>query len=152
MTSPARIRTFLWFQAGQLDEVLAFYEATFGAGLVVSETNRMEPDGPLFTADFSLFGHEFIGMSVEGGPSFNDSVSISIECDGQAETDRLWAALTAEGSPGRCGWCTDKWGLSWQVSPKQMRDWLGHSDPAVSAYAWEALRGMGKIVIDELHH
>jgi predicted 3-demethylubiquinone-9 3-methyltransferase (glyoxalase superfamily) len=86
-------------------------------------------------------------MCIEGGPEFNDSISLSIQCDGQDETDRLWDAITAEGKPGQCGWCKDKWGVSWQITPIQMRDYMGSSDPEASAYAWQALRGMGKIVL-----
>jgi predicted 3-demethylubiquinone-9 3-methyltransferase (glyoxalase superfamily) len=76
---------------------------------------------------------------------------LSIETDGQEQTDQLWEALTRDGEPGRCGWCTDPFGVTWQVSPKQMRIWLEHPDAEVRAYADTALRGMSKIVIDELH-
>jgi predicted 3-demethylubiquinone-9 3-methyltransferase (glyoxalase superfamily) len=71
--------------------------------------------------------------------------------DGQAEVDRIWDALTAEGKPGKCGWCVDKFGVSWQVSPIQMREWLENKDPEVRAYAWPALMKMTKIIIDDLH-
>jgi len=141
---PTILKTFLWYQkdlAGALD----FYKATF-TDVVVHSENR-GPDGNLFTADFSIYGHELIGMCIEGGPEFNDSISLSIQCDGQDETDRLWDAITAEGKPGQCGWCKDKWGVSWQITPIQMRDYMGSSDPEASAYAWQALRGMGKIVL-----
>ncbi|MFM5904591.1 MAG: VOC family protein, partial [Micrococcales bacterium] len=95
------------------------------------------------------FGHEFIGMNAPGGPKFNDSISLSINCDGQDEVDRLWEAITSEGKAGQCGWCVDKWGLSWQVSPIQMRDYLGDPDPEKQAYAWEALRNMTKIQLSD---
>lgn len=136
--------TFLWYP-GNLDEVLAFYKATFQHVEVHSE-NR-QGDGTLFTADFSIYGHEFIAMAHPGGPAFNTAVSLSVSCDGQEETDALWDALTAEGAAGQCGWCTDKFGVAWQISPKQMRDYLGNPDPDAAAYAWEALRRMGKIVL-----
>ena len=90
-------------------------------------------------------------MGWPGGPKFNDSISLSLNVDGQAEVDRLWDAITHDGEAGQCGWCKDKFGLSWQVSPIQMRDWLENADPAISSYAWQALRGMTKIVIDGLH-
>jgi predicted 3-demethylubiquinone-9 3-methyltransferase (glyoxalase superfamily) len=72
---------------------------------------------------------------------------LSVSCDGQEETDALWEALTAEGAAGQCGWCTDKFGVAWQISPKQMRDYLGNPDPEAASYAWGALRQMGKIVL-----
>lgn len=119
--------------------------------MTIHGENRMD-DGTLFTADFSIYGHDFIGMSWAGGPKFNEAISLSLSCDGQAETDRLWDALTADGGePGNCGWCTDKFGVTWQVSPIQMRDHLENSDPQKAAYAMNALREMGKIIIDDLH-
>lgn len=136
----SEVRTFLWFQSG-LDEALAFYKATF-TDVKVHEENLM--DGKLFTADFEIHGHRFIGMCIEGGPEFNDSISISVQCDGQEETDRLWNAITAEGKAGQCGWCKDKWGVSWQITPFQMRDYLS-SNPA----NWQILQGMTKIVLKE---
>lgn len=147
MTQTPRIRTFLWFD-GRLEEALDFYASVLGT-LQVTEANRDE-SGSLFTADFEISGHEFIGLNVAGGPTFNDAVSISIECDGQEETDRLWAAFTERGEAGQCGWLVDEFGLSWQVSPRQMRDHLGDPDPERAAYAWQALRTMGKIVLADM--
>jgi predicted 3-demethylubiquinone-9 3-methyltransferase (glyoxalase superfamily) len=141
------LKTFLWFQR-DLEEALEFYKATFRE-VVVREENRMGEGAPLFTADFSIYGHEFIGMSIGGGPEFNSSISLSIQCDGQAETDRLWAAITAEGEAGQCGWCKDKWGVSWQITPLQMRNYLGHSDPSKAEANWGILRTMGKIELSE---
>jgi len=141
------LKTFLWFQK-DLEEALIFYKATF-KDVVVREENRMGEGAPLFTADFSIYGHEFIGMCIEGGPEFNSSISLSIQCDGQEETDRLWAAITAEGEAGQCGWCKDKWGISWQITPLQMRDYLGHSDPTKAQANWGILRNMGKIQLSD---
>lgn len=150
VTSSLRLRTFLWFN-GTLDAALPFYQATFGDGLVVNGVNRNPETGSLFTADLSIFGHEFIAMNWPGGPEFNEAISLSLETDGQAETDHYWDALTRDGKAGQCGWCTDPFGVTWQVSPKQMRDWLEHPDPEVSSYANNALRKMNKIIIDDLH-
>ena len=142
------LKTFLWFGGG-LDDALSFYEATFGD--VAIHDRQYLPSGELFTADFSIYGHEFIGLNWAGGPEFNDSISLSLNVDGQAEVDRLWDAITAEGSEGQCGWCHDKWGVTWQVSPIQMREWLTHADADVRDYANRALASMTKIVIDDLH-
>jgi predicted 3-demethylubiquinone-9 3-methyltransferase (glyoxalase superfamily) len=84
-------------------------------------------------------------MCIEGGPAFNSAISLSIQCDGQEETDRLWAAITKEGAEGQCGWCTDKWGVSWQITPMQMREYLGNSNPEIAQQNWQALREMKKI-------
>ncbi|NBO46769.1 MAG: VOC family protein [Actinobacteria bacterium] len=142
------LRTFLWF-GGRLGEALEFYKETFGH--VVIHGQDTSPDGTLFTADFSIYGHEFIGLNWPGGPEFNEAISLSISCDGQEETDRLWDALTKDGKPGNCGWCTDPFGVTWQVTPKQLRDHLGNPDPEKAAYAMAALRDMGKIVIADLY-
>ena len=150
MTKPTSLKTFLWFD-GNLEEALDFYRETFGSGFVLHSAGRPETNGKLMTADFAIYGHEFIGMGWPGGPKFNDSISLSLNVDGQAEVDRLWDSITTDGQAGQCGWCKDKFGLSWQVSPIQMRDWLENPDPDVSGYAWQALRGMTKIVIEELH-
>lgn len=98
-----------------------------------------------------MFGHEFIGLNWPGGPEFNDSISLSLNVDGQDEVDRLWDAFTERGEAGQCGWLKDQWGLSWQVSPIQMRDYLSDPDPAKAAYAMNAMRQMGKIVIRDLY-
>lgn len=139
------LKTFLWFP-GQLDDVLEYYTTTFEK-VVVHSVERMSENGPAFTADFSIYGHQFIAMAHEGGPAFNDSISLHVLCDGQEEVDRLWEAITSEGQAGNCGWCVDKFGVSWQVTPTQMRDYLGAEDPEDREYAWAALRQMHKIVL-----
>lgn len=148
MTNETRLRTFLWF-GGRLDEALTFYQKVF-RDMVIHGENRMS-DGSLFTADFAIYGHEFIGMNWPGGPQFNESISLSLSCDGQEETDRLWDALTADGKPGQCGWCTDPFGVTWQVTPIQMREHVENPDPEKAAYAMSALRDMSKIVIRDLY-
>lgn len=148
MSHSTQLRTFLWF-GGRLEEALHFYQQIFRAVNIHSE-NR-DASGNLFTADFAIYGHEFIGLNWPGGPMFNEAISLSLSCDGQEETDRLWDALTADGVPGQCGWCTDKFGVSWQVTPIQMRDHLENPDPEKAAFAMSALRGMSKIVIRDLY-
>jgi predicted 3-demethylubiquinone-9 3-methyltransferase (glyoxalase superfamily) len=141
------LKTFLWFDT-DLEAVLDHYTDVLGAEV---RSSFRDETGRLFTADVSIYGHPLILMSAPGGPAFNDSISLSLNVDGQSEVDRIWDALTAEGKPGKCGWCVDKFGVSWQVSPIQMRIWLEHSDPTVRAYAWPALMEMTKIIIDDLH-
>jgi predicted 3-demethylubiquinone-9 3-methyltransferase (glyoxalase superfamily) len=141
-----QVKTFLWFQS-DLDSALNFYKEIF-LDVVVKEENRNEA-GELFTADFTIYGHEFIAMCHAGGPEFNSSISISIQCDGQNETDRLWSALTADGEEGQCGWCKDKWGVSWQITPLQMREYLANPDPEIAQHNWQVLRSMKKIEISQ---
>ena len=145
----AKASTFLWYQDG-LEEALSFYGSIF-KDFKIHEENRM--DGKLFTADFQIHGHSFIGMNMptSGENYFNDSISLMIQVDGQAEVDRIYDAIVAEGEEIACGWCKDKWGVVWQIVPFQLRDWVEHSDPEVQQYAWQALRKMKKIVIDDLH-
>lgn len=128
-----------------MDDALAFYQEAMGA--VIHGDHVLEPGAKRFTASFSIYGHEFIGLNWEGGPEFNDSISLALNVDGQEEVDRLWNAITKDGSAGQCGWCKDAWGVSWQVTPMQMGEYLQNPDPEVSSYAMTALRAMGKIVL-----
>ena len=149
MTEQTRLKTFIWFP-GNMDDALDFYAKTFSDFVIHSE-NRPDPAGARFTADFSIYGHEFIGMNWAGGEPFNDAISLSLNVDGQDEVDRLWDAITAKGKPGRCGWCTDEFGLTWQVSPIQMREHLENPDREKAEYANQALRKMSKIIIRDLY-
>ncbi|MEJ0014417.1 MAG: VOC family protein [Actinomycetota bacterium] len=146
MTTPSTLKTFLWFSEG-LQDALKFYKATFGDAMTVDEENLVSDD--LFVADFSIFGHEFTGLNASGSSAFNDSISLSLQVDGQEETDRLWEVITTNGAPGRCGWCTDKWGISWQITPFQMRKLLANPDPAKAEQNWEILRNMTKIQLSD---
>ena len=146
-----RVRTFLWYKAGDLDGAIKLYSSIFGEGFKLSTQNRLGgPDAPLFTAGFSIHGHELVGMSCEGGADFNTAVSLSLVVEGgQAEVDRVWAAMIADGgAAGQCGWCKDKFGLSWQIIPLEMEQLL--SDPSTAGFAGRAMRGMSKIVIEGL--
>ncbi len=146
MTNPAILKTFLWYQK-DLGKALDYYQNIFKENMNVHERTELG-GGEVFTADFSILGQEFIGMSVEGGPEFNDSISLHVICDGQSEVDYYWDALTADGGePGNCGWLKDKFGLSWQVTPIQMREYLGNPDPQAAEFAMNALRNMHKIVL-----
>ena len=150
MSQPTQLRTFLWFN-NNLEEALDFYGETFGDHFVLQSSGRPEADGKLMTAEYTIYGHRFVGMGWPGGPIFNPSISLSISCDGQGESDRIWDAITKDGQEGQCGWCVDAFGVSWQVSPKQMGDYLNSPDPEVSAYAWSQMRNMKRIVIADLH-
>ena len=145
MSTLSVLKTFLWY-GDDMEATLDFYAATF-KDVVIREKNYMNEK--LFTADFSIYGHEFIGMCTERGDTFNNSISLAIQCDGQEEVDRLWAAIVAEGEPGNCGWIKDKWGLQWQITPFQMRDYLGNSDPEKAQANWGKLMQMTKIQLSD---
>lgn len=147
MSKLTTLKTFLWFD-GNLAEALEFYAATF-TDFALHSSGRPEADGKLMTAEFSIHGHEFIGMGWPGGPKFTDAISLALTLDGQDEVDRLWDAITKDGEEGQCGWCKDPFGVSWQVTPIQMREHTANADPAKAAYAWAALRKMKKIVIQD---
>jgi len=105
----------------------------------------------ILTVDFTLAGQQFLGLN--GGPDFkfNEAVSFVIECDDQAEVDRLWDALTANGGePSACGWLKDRFGLSWQIVPLRLNELLSDPDPDRARRAMEAMLTMGKIEVAEL--
>jgi predicted 3-demethylubiquinone-9 3-methyltransferase (glyoxalase superfamily) len=105
----------------------------------------------VLTVDFTLTGQHFQGLN--GGPdfNFNEAVSFVIECEDQAEVDRLWDALTANGGePGPCGWLKDRFGLSWQIVPRQLNELVEDPDPERARRAMEAMLKMGKIDVAEL--
>lgn len=149
MTQPTSLKTFLWYP-GNMDDALAFYESIF-TDFKIHSDNRPQEGKPRFTADFSIYGHNFIGMNWPGGDPFNQAISLSLNVDGQDEVDRVWDAITAKGKPGQCGWCTDEFGVTWQVSPIQMREHLENPDRTKAGYANQALMKMTKIIIEDLY-
>ena len=121
------ITPFLWFD-DQLAEAMDFYVAVFPDGKVTS--THLDDNGRLFTATFTLAGQSFTGLNGGPGHPFTDAVSFFVDCADQAEVDRYWNALTADGHPVACGWVTDKYGLSWQIVPRRLIELLG--DPVLS--------------------
>ncbi len=139
----------LWFD-NQAEEAASFYLSVFGDGKINSVARS--PEGVAFTVDFELLGEKYIGLN--GGPAFkfNESISIFVSVDGQEEVDKHWNALISDGGEaGRCGWLKDKFGLSWQIIPKQLGECLGNSDPAIAGHAMGAMMKMSKIVVADLY-
>lgn len=100
---------------------------------------------------FTLAGMTFVGLN--GGPQFpfTEAISFQIHTDDQAETDRLWTALTSNGgAESNCGWCKDRWGMSWQIVPRRLIELLGDPDPDRARRASEAMLKMHKIDIATL--
>jgi predicted 3-demethylubiquinone-9 3-methyltransferase (glyoxalase superfamily) len=145
----------LWFD-GNAEEAAEFYAALLPDSHVdkVWRTPADTPSGPagmVLTVDFTLAGQQVQGLN--GGPDFrfNEAVSFVIECDDQAEVDRLWDGLLANGGePGPCGWLKDQFGLSWQVVPRRLNELLDDPDPERARRAMDAMLKMGKIEVADL--
>ena len=121
-----KISPFLWFN-GELGDALEFYGAVFPDLEVLERTER---GGELFTATWRVGDIELSGMNAEGGPAFTEAISLSLGCADQAEVDRYWDALLADGGrESQCGWLVDRFGLSWQVVPRRIIELLNDPDP-----------------------
>lgn len=150
-----KITPCLWFD-GQAAEAAAFYTSLFPNSRV-TKVNRSPADTPsgekgsVLTVDFELDGRSYIALN--GGPDFkfNEAISLSIDCDDQNEVDRYWDALIANGGePSVCGWLKDRFGLSWQVVPKQMTEMFASPDRAAAERAMEAMLKQTKIELAEI--
>jgi len=148
------ITTFLTYD-NQADEAAHFYLSVFEQGRIV-DTSRLPGGGPsqpgaVIAVTFELFGTTFVALN--GGPSFTFSqgISLAVTCESQAEIDRYWSELTENGGKeGRCGWLTDKYGVSWQIVPKVLPELLGDKDRAKASRAMQAMMGMKKLDIPAL--
>lgn len=142
----------LWFDSGAL-EAANFYAATFpdssvGAVLLAPGDYPDGKEGDVLTVDFTVCGIPCVGLN--GGPAFaqDEAFSFQIATEDQEETDRLWNAIVDNGGqPSACGWCKDKWGVSWQITPAVLLDAITDPDPAAAKRAYEAMMEMGKIDI-----
>ena len=151
----SKIKPCLWFD-GQAEEAANFYVTLFPDSRVnnVGRSPADTPSGPkgmALTVDFTLAGEEYQGLN--GGPEFkfSEAISFSVDCADQAEVDRLWDALTANGGePGPCGWLKDRWGVSWQIVPHRLAELMADPDPERARKAMEAMLKMGKIEVAEL--
>lgn len=153
MTAKQKIMTSLWFGANAEDAV-RFYTSVIRDSKVVNESRWSEggpfPEGTLMACEFELAGQSFLALN--GNPDFklNDSVSLFVSCNTQAEVDELWAKLGAGGEFGACGWLRDKFGLSWQIVPSEMSAMLKDEDPAKAHRVMEAMMTMTKLDIAAL--
>jgi predicted 3-demethylubiquinone-9 3-methyltransferase (glyoxalase superfamily) len=144
------VNTFLWFDDCAL-EAAEFYVSTFPGAVIDHVDNYPGPDEKVMTVSFRLFDKPFVALN--GGPVFTHSPAISFQvfCDTQDEIDQLWDRLTSEGgSESQCGWCQDKFGVSWQVIPSVLGEKLGSPDPEVSQRAFGAMMQMKKFIIADL--
>jgi 2-polyprenyl-6-hydroxyphenyl methylase/3-demethylubiquinone-9 3-methyltransferase len=146
----ARNTICLWFDGTALDAA-TFYAQTFPDS-AVNAVHHAPSDfpsgrqGDVLTVDFTVAGIPCIGLN--GGPAFthSEAFSFQIATDDQAETDRLWNAIVGNGGQeSACGWCRDKWGLSWQITPRVLTEAVTSEDPGVARRAFEAMMTMRKI-------
>jgi predicted 3-demethylubiquinone-9 3-methyltransferase (glyoxalase superfamily) len=145
----------LWFD-GNAEEAAQFYASIFPDTHVdrVWRSPAETPSGPagmVLTVDFTLLGTHVQGLNGGDDFRFNEAISFVVEVDDQAEVDRLWDALTADGGePGPCGWLKDRFGLSWQIAPRELNELMNDPDPERSRRAMEAMLQMGKIELSEV--
>ena len=142
----------LWYDGTALDAA-QFYAETF-ADSVVTAVHRAPGDYPagkegnVLTVEFTVLGIPCLGLN--GGPmcKHSEAFSFQVATDDQAETDRLWNAIVGNGgTESQCGWCKDKWGLSWQITPRALSAAICDPDPAAARRAFQAMMEMGKIDI-----
>ena len=150
-----RITPCLWYD-GTAEEAANLYASIFPDSSV-DAVNRSPTDypngkaGDVITVEFTVMGSKFLGLN--GGPmfKFSEAVSFIVHTKDQAETDRYWDAILASGGKASmCGWITDKFGLSWQITPQRLLDMMASSDRAASKRAFEAMMQMSKIDIAAL--
>lgn len=149
-----KIVTNLWFDT-ESEEAAYFYTSIFKNSKInnISHYGEAGPReaGMVLTVDFELDGVRF--TAINGGPEFkfDEAISLLVNCDDQAEVDELWAKLTADGGEeGMCGWCKDKFGLSWQVAPKQMMEMMEKGDPDKVNRVMSAMLQMKKLDVAAL--
>jgi predicted 3-demethylubiquinone-9 3-methyltransferase (glyoxalase superfamily) len=149
--TPAKITPCLWFNFNA-EEAVKHYLGIFRRGRIL-ETSRYDASmpehaGKVLMIDFEIEGQRL--QALNGGPQFpfSEAISLSVSCEDQAEVDELWSKLTADGGrESMCGWLKDKYGLSWQIVPRQVVALFNHADKAGSVRAMKAMLGMRKLDI-----
>jgi predicted 3-demethylubiquinone-9 3-methyltransferase (glyoxalase superfamily) len=152
---PPKNTICIWYDGAALDAA-TFYAKTFPDSAVgaVHYAPGDYPDGKqgnVLTVEFTVMGIPCLGLN--GGPMFKhtEAFSFQVATDDQAETDRLWSAVVGNGGQAsQCGWCKDKWGVSWQITPRALTAAISDPDPAAAKRAFEAMMEMGKIDVAKI--
>ena len=147
----ARIIPHLWYST-QAEEAAKFYASVIPNSKVESVTalpadSPSGPAGSVKVVEFTLCGQPFVAFSAGPLDDFNHSISFMIECETQAEIDRLWDALGKGGKVEQCGWLKDRYGLSWQITPKVLGQMMKDKDPGKARRVAEAMLKMVKLDI-----
>ncbi len=143
-----KIIPYLWFDH-HAEEAAKFYTSLFKHSKITGVTyygeNMPMPAGSVQSVAFELDGQQFVGLN--GGPQFKftEAISLFVDCENQAEVDELWAKFTAGGEEIQCGWLKDRFGVTWQIVPAGLTDYINGPDPVKSARAMQCMFGMQKI-------
>jgi predicted 3-demethylubiquinone-9 3-methyltransferase (glyoxalase superfamily) len=155
MAKLQRITPFLWFDDRAEEEAVALYVSIFPSSRILRTIRYTKevaaqagrPEGSVMSIDFELDGQRLGALN--GGPlfQFTEALSLIVNCETQEEVDHYWSRLGAGGDPAaqQCGWLKDRFGVSWQVVPAQLDDFLGHPDPEKAARATRAMLAMKKL-------
>ena len=148
-----RITTNLWFD-GQAEEAAEFYCSIFDNSRIVSKAHYTESSpgepGTVMVVEWELDGQRFVGINGGSQFKFSEAISLQINCETQDEIDYYWEKLTDGGEEGPCGWLKDRYGLSWQVTPKGMDQVFSGDDPGRADRAMKAMLQMRKLDIAAL--
>lgn len=151
----SKIVPCLWF-AGDAEEAANFYVSLLPDSRIDSIMRSpiktpSGPEGTVLVVEFTLAGQQFMGLNGGTKVEHTDAVSFKIGCEDQAEVDRLWDALCANGgAPVQCGWLTDRWGMRWQIVPNAMMRYLGGADRVAANRAMAAMMEMVKLDVENL--
>ena len=153
MSSKQKITTFLWFDSNA-EKAMNHYVSIFKNSKIVhvqrNGAGGPGPAGTVMLGTFELDGQQFIALN--GGPmfKFTEAISLLVTCETQQEVDELWDKLSAGGSTSQCGWLKDKFGLSWQIVPREFIEMVKDPDPAKSSRVMQAMMQMTKFDIARL--